>query len=83
MKKQTIQIAVTYLSQGKAVTHTRSMQHENPQCLFDNAVADASIFALLHKGEVVISRKVNSLYINYLDLETNLIDRAYLIESAH
>jgi hypothetical protein len=75
----TIEISVSYFSKGKCITHSRKMQTSNPQTVFDNAVCDANVAAHLHKGKVQITRKLNSLYINYLDLKCDVIDRMYLI----
>ena len=68
------------MNKGKCVTNTFKSKVKDPQLLFDNAIADANVFAHLHKGQVSITRKIDSLYINYLDVQCEVIDRMYLIK---
>lgn len=73
-----VKISVTYFAHGKAVTHTREQDTDNPQGLFQNAIDDANIFAAIHNGQASITRKVDSLYINYLNIKNcQVVDRMF------
>jgi hypothetical protein len=74
-----VQISVSYFKDKKVKTHVYEHESKNPQSLFDNAIADANCFARLRNSQVLITRKFDSLYINYLDVDCGVIDRMYLI----
>lgn len=74
-----VKVSVSYMNAGRSVTSSFEIATKEPQAIFDNAIQDANVFAQLHNGSVQITRKVNSLYINYLDVKCDLVDRMYLI----
>lgn len=78
---QAIKISISYMTAGRCVTSSFESTAKDPQSIFDNAVADANVFARTHNGQVSITRKVNSLSICYLDCKCDVIERAYLIQS--
>lgn len=61
-------ISVSYFNKGKHYTNTFTTDAKDPQRLFDNAIQDANVWAQLHNGQVTVTRKIDSLYINYLEV---------------
>lgn len=75
-----VKVSISYMAKGRCVTSSFEVNTKEPQLIFDNAIQDANVFASLRNGTVQITRKVNSLYINYMGIECDLIDRMYLIQ---
>lgn len=78
MKK--VKVSISYMAKGRCVTSSFEIATKDHQAIFDNAIQDANVFASLRNGTVQITRKVNSLYINYMGIECDLIDRMYRIQ---
>jgi hypothetical protein len=78
---KTVKISVTYFAHGKAVTNTFKTQAKDPQSLFNNAIQDANVAAQIQGGQVSISRKVDKLHIQYLNMpDSQIINRIYLLK---
>lgn len=68
------------MASGQCMNTSFETKAKDPQTVFDNAIADANIFASQHNGQVSVTRKLNSLSICYLDCKCDVIERAYLIQ---
>jgi hypothetical protein len=78
-----VEISVSYFKNGAVKSHVYEHKSENVQALFDNAIKDANEFARLRNGQVSITRKIDSLYINYLDIKCGVIDRMYQVSKSN
>ncbi|MCA6372268.1 MAG: hypothetical protein IM631_12885 [Cytophagales bacterium] len=76
-----ILVSVSFFVKGKVQTNSFNTKAKDPQAFFDKVIADANAFAALRKGHVAITRKIDRLYVNYLDIKCNAIDRTYLIKN--
>ena len=76
--KTKVKVSVSYFNKGKHFSNSFETAVKDPQSLFDNAIADANVWAKMHGGQVTITRKVDSLYINYLEVnQYNNVERFY------
>lgn len=78
---KTVQVSISFLYDGKSKTKIFEKLVGDTNELFANAIKDAEEFADRRKGEIHISRKPKSLYISFLGVKCNLIDRMYLIDA--